>query len=365
MNFFLRALTVNRRLSTNCSSNHLLRLRAVIVVALLCAVLAPPCVAAANPRSKQRPSPALGARVDRILNSSAASRGFWGIEVAELPSGRILFNRDAQHLFHPASNMKLFTTAAALEKLGQDFAFRTTVECSSGPDSQGIVQLLYLVGRGDPTFCGDFSPPPPNPAQASNYTCTALEDMAAQVRARGVLEVFGPLVADDSYFDSEPYMHGWTVEDMLWGYGATVSALSFNSDVLLLRIKPALKLGDPAQVSLYPFANYYQLNNSLVTAGAASESHLFVERGPDSMRLDVWGQIPLGAGETDEHVAIAHPAELVGEIFRQALEVSGTVVKGGVQVRQVTRLEAALADRTPPQASPRVVLAEHDSLPLR
>jgi len=366
MDFFLPALTVNCPLSTvNCSSNHLPRLRAVIVVALLCVALSVPFAYAADRPSKPRTSPALNARIDQILRSSAAARGFWGIDVAELPSGRILFNRDAQHLFHPASNMKLFTTAAGLEKLGPDFVFRTTVESEPGQDAQGIVPRLYLVGRGDPTFCGDVLPPLPDPAQARNYTCTALEDMAAQVRARGVLEVSGPLVADDSYFDFEPFIHGWAEEDLLWGYGAMVSALAFNSDALLLRIKPALKLGDPAQVSLYPFANYYQLNNSLVTAGAGSENHLFVERGLDSMRLDVWGQIALGAGETDERVAIAHPAELVSELFRQALEVSGTVVKGGVQIRQVTRLEAALANRTPPQASPRVVLAEHDSLPLR
>ncbi|MGA2074337.1 MAG: D-alanyl-D-alanine carboxypeptidase/D-alanyl-D-alanine-endopeptidase [Terriglobia bacterium] len=333
--------------------------------ALLCLLAAIEPGVAVQHRATQRADPSLAARIDQILRSSDASRGFWGVEVAELPSGRILFDRDAQHLFHPASNMKLFTTSAALEKLGPSFVFRTTVESDSGPPAQGIVPRLYLVGRGDPTLCGDVLPPPATPCQAANHACTALEDLAAQVRAHGVIEVTGPLVADESYFDFEPYTHGWTAEDLEWGYGAAVSALIFNSNALLLRIKPGLKLGDPAQLSLDPVTDYYQIKNGLVTSASGSESHLFVERALDSTRLDVWGQIPLGSGEADEHVAIAHPAELVGELFSKALVDSGTIVKGGVEVRQVTQLDAALARRAPTQASPRLVLAEHQSQPLR
>ena len=102
-----------------------------------------------------------------------------------------------------------------------------------------------------------------------------------------------------------------------------------------------------------------------MTTASGSETRLQIERLLDSTRLDVWGQIPLGSGEADEHVAIAHPAQLVGELFRKTLEDAGTVVKGGLQVRQVTPLEAALAIRTPAQATPRLLLAEHDSQPLR
>jgi D-alanyl-D-alanine carboxypeptidase/D-alanyl-D-alanine-endopeptidase (penicillin-binding protein 4) len=343
---------------------RLARLLAIIVVALLGAGLPAPFLSAAN-RQKSRTSPALNARLDEILRSSAASRSFWGIEVAELPSGRVLFSRDAQHLFHPASNIKLFTTAAGLEKLGPDFVFRTTVESESGPDAQGRVQNLYLVGRGDPSFCEDVLPPLLNPGEEKNHPCSTLQELAGEIRAHGVLEVSGLLIADDSYFLWEPYSRGWAAQDLLWAYGATVSALAFDANALELRIKPALKVGERAQVWLDPLADYYQLNNSLETSGAGTERRLFVERGLDSMRLDVWGQIPLDAGETSERVAIAHPAQLIGELFRRALQAAGIAVRGGVQVRDVTRLEAAIASHAPPQPSPRVVLAEHDSQPLR
>ena len=340
------------------------RKRFLSLLALILLPAATPSLGADQP-AKRRPAPSLNARLDQVLRSNAASRGFWGVEVAELPSGRILFARDAQHLFHPASNMKLFTTAAALEKLGPDFVFRTTVESGSGPPAGGIVPILYLVGRGDPSFCGDLLAPPANPGQAANHACTALEDMAAQVRAHGVIEVAGALIADETYFDYEPYIHGWTAEDLEWGYGATVSALAFNSNMLLLRIKPGLKAGDRAQVSLDPLPDYYLIKSALVTSAPGSESHLLIERLLDSTRLDVSGQIPQGSGETDEHVAIAHPAELVGELFREALENAGTLVKGGAQVRRLTALEAAEVGRNPALSPPRLVLAEHDSPPLR
>ena len=344
---------------------RLARLLAIFVVALLCVVMPAPFLPAANRHLKQHGALALNARLDKILGSSEASRGFWGIEVAELPSGRILFSRDAQHLFHPASNMKLFTTAAALERLGPDFVFRTTVESESGPDAQGRVENLYLVGRGDPSFCEGISAPLLNPGEVKNRSCPTLQNLAQQIRTRGVLEITGALVADDSYFLWEPYSHGWAAEDLLWGYGATVSALAFNANALQLRIKPGLKVGDRAQAWLDPLADYYQLNNNLETSGAGTARRLLVERGLDSMQLDVWGQIPLDAGDTTERVAIAHPTQLVGELFRQALEDAGIAVSGGVQVRHLTRLEATKARHALPQLSSRVVLAEHDSQLLR
>jgi len=374
MDPFLPASTIDSRLPTVNGNGRQPRVRAgkrltpllaVIVVVLLDVALPAPLLSAANRHSKPHASGALNGRLDEILGSSNASRGFWGIEVRELASGKILFSRDAQHLFHPASNMKLFTTSAALEKLGPDFVFHTTVESESGPDLQGRVQNLYLVGRGDPSFCDDTFPSPGSAGEAIVRPCSNLYKLAQQLKARGVLEVPGSLIADDSYFVSQPYSHGWTAEDLLWGYGATVSALAFNSNALQLRIRPALKVGDPAQIGLEPLKDYYQLNYSLVTSEAGTERRLFIERGLDAMRLDIWGQIPLDGGETTEPVAIAHPAQLVGELFRQALKDAHIAVGCGVQVREVTRLEAAKAGTAPAQPSSRVVLAEHDSQPLR
>jgi D-alanyl-D-alanine carboxypeptidase/D-alanyl-D-alanine-endopeptidase (penicillin-binding protein 4) len=260
--------------------------------------------------------------------------------------------------------MKLVTTAAALETLGPDFVFRTTVEAEALPDAAGRVRDLFLVGRGDPNLSGRGLPYQPgaplrNPAEA------VFEELASQVAAQGVHEVAGNLVADDSYFLFEPYGHGWEFEDLQWGYGAPVTALAFNDNALFLRVRPGMTVGEPAQVVLDPTLNYYQVTNRLETSARGTRKRIFVERMPGSRRLDVWGQIPLDAGEQEDTVSVADPLELIGEFWRRALERRGITVRGRLTLRRLTRIEAASLPDPLPQPPPRVVLAEHRSLPLK
>jgi len=305
---------------------------------------------------------ALDWKIDKILFASDARRGSWGIQVVELKSGKLLYQRDADHLFIPASNMKMFTTAAALEKLGPDYIFHTTVESDAAPDPQGRVEDLYLVGRGDPNLGARTFPytyhGPRQPADKS------LEELADQVKARGVREVVGKLVADDSYFVWEPFAPNWAADDLEWGYGAPVTALVFNDNLLTLHVKPGQKAGDEAEVRLDPVGDYYLLTNRIVTGDKATEKNYLLERQPGSMELDLWGHIPVDAPEDTDTVAIANPPELMAEQFRTALRARGIVVEGPIEVRHATRLEAASPPNPAPPPSPRVVLAEHTSPPL-
>jgi D-alanyl-D-alanine carboxypeptidase/D-alanyl-D-alanine-endopeptidase (penicillin-binding protein 4) len=139
----------------------------------------------------------LDRRIQRILNLNEARRGFWGIEVFDLGKGKLLYSRNAGQLFTPASNMKLFTTAAALEKLGPDFIFHTTVESQAPPDAQGRLQDLFLVGRGDPNL-GGRSLPYAYKSRRQAPADRVFQELADQVKARGVREVTGDLIADDS-----------------------------------------------------------------------------------------------------------------------------------------------------------------------
>jgi D-alanyl-D-alanine carboxypeptidase/D-alanyl-D-alanine-endopeptidase (penicillin-binding protein 4) len=312
---------------------------------------------AARPRGLAR-------QIEAILRRSEARRGHWGVEVARLSDGAVLYARDADRLFLPASNMKLFTTAAALERLGPDFVFRTTVESDAPPDAGGRVGDIYLVGRGDPTLGNRVLPnqlPPPDPPPAD----TVFQKLAAEVAARGVREVGGNVIADDSYFLYEPFSHGWEEEDLQWGYGAPVTALAFNDNALLLRVRPAPRVGEAAEVSLEPIADYYRVNNRLQTSAAGGRKRIYVERPAGSFQLDVWGEIPLDAGEDQDSVSISDPPQLAGELFRRALEARGIVVRGRVEVHHLSRVEAATRNDPPSGLPARVVLAENLSLPLR
>ncbi len=282
--------------------------------------------------------------------------------MVELASGKLLYERDADHLFIPASNMKMFTTAAALEKLGPDYIFHTTVESDAAPDAQGRVWDLYLVGRGDPNLgVRTFPYTYHGPQQPADRF---LQEMADQVKARGVREVVGKLVADDSYFVWEPYAPNWAADDLDWGYGAPVSALAFNDNLLTLHVKPGEKAGDEADVRLTPVPDYYLLRNHIQTGAKGTEKNYLLERPPGSMELDLWGQIPVDGGENIDTVAIANPPQLMAEQFRTALRARGIVVQGPIEVRHLTRLEAASLPIPAAPSAARVVLAEHTSPPL-
>ena len=307
-------------------------------------------------------SRALDRRIDKILGASDAQRGFWGIEVVQLSSSKPLYERNADSLFIPASNAKLFTTAAALEKLGAGYVFKTTVESDSPPDAQGRVQNLYLVGRGDPNLGVRMFPYSYHgPQQSADQF---LQDLADQIKARGVREITGNLIADDSYFVWEPFAPNWAADDLEWGYGAPVTALAFNDNLLTLHVKPGVKPGEPASVRLDPVADYFTLKNGIVTSAGGTENKYFLERLPGSMQLDVWGEVPVDAEENTESVAITNPPLLMADLFRGELEARGIAVKGQVTVRHSSRLETAFPPAPASAPRARVVLAEHDSPPL-
>lgn len=332
------------------------------IACVLAALILLPDAGLAQKRATPRRH-SLDRRIEAILRRSEARRGFWGIEVARLKDGKALYTRNKDRLFLPGSNMKLFTTAAAVEKLGPAFVFRTTVESDTRPDAAGRVGDLLLVGRGDPNLSGRVLPYQVE-TQWQAPADKAFQELADQVAAQGVKEVSGNLVADDSYFLFEPYSHEWTQEDLQWGFGAPVTALAFNDNALFLRVQPGRAVVEKAQVWLDPIPDYYKINNQVETVAAGSKKQIFLERTDANTRLDIWGQIPLGASEDQDTVAIVNPPQLAGDLFRRALETRGIKVRGQVEVRHVFRVEAALGDPFP-KPPPRVVLAEHASMLLR
>jgi D-alanyl-D-alanine carboxypeptidase/D-alanyl-D-alanine-endopeptidase (penicillin-binding protein 4) len=303
----------------------------------------------------------LDRRIEKILDRSDAQRGSLGIQVVEVGTGEVLHEREADHLFIPASNVKMFTTAAALEKLGPGYVFHTTLEIDAAPDVEGRVGDLYLVGRGDPNLGARIFPyvyhGPQQPAD------TFVQEMADQVQAHGVREVTGRLVADDTYFVWEPFAPNWNADDLEFGYGAPVTALAFNDNSLTLAVKPAGKVGDPASVSLSPVPDYYLLKNHILTSARGSEKNHHLERQPGSMELDLWGQLPIDGGDDTDTLAISNPPQLLAEQLAAALRARGIVVDGAVEVRHITRLEASSPASASP-VPPRIILADHTSPPL-
>lgn len=274
-------------------------------------------------KQKARVSPALR-ELARDLNAIIARPVFattrWGILVESLDRKQVLFSHNASQLFTPASNMKLYTTAAALVHLGPQFRFRTSVYAQARPDERGHIEGdLILYGRGDPNL---------STRTVSEGLLTPLGRLADQLFEAGVREVFGNIVGDESYFVGPRLGAGWEWDDLQWYYGAEISALTLDDNMAEIILQPGSQVGDPARLFLRPEAACLSVNNEVVTADPQAEQRLVVDRPLGQNTVTVWGTIPLSSTGYRAAVAIHDPARCAAEHFRLELLRRGIRVHG-------------------------------------
>ncbi|HWC20072.1 MAG TPA: D-alanyl-D-alanine carboxypeptidase/D-alanyl-D-alanine-endopeptidase [Terriglobales bacterium] len=333
--------------------------------------------------SQAMPSPAvsaqsmqdLGARLAARINfirqqDPRADHATWGISVVDLATGSSLYSENANKLLQPASNTKLFTTATALALLGPDYKFITTVESIRRPDKGGgIAGDLYLVGHGDPNLSGRVLPYFKKTERLTPHT-RILEELADEVALAGVKVIDGDIVGDDSYFVYEPYADGWTQDDLMWDYGAPVSALTVNDNVVFASVKPGERLGARALLTLDPYTSYYSVRNLVTTSAPGTVRNIGILREPGSLEVTFWGTIPLGDPGDDEALAIEEPAMCNAQLFRDLLQQRGIAVRGKARAQHSQPWQYPPPQINQPLVVPaaptpaRVTLAQHQSLPL-
>src|ERR1051326_3478120 len=293
----------------------------------------------------------LAREIEAIITQPPLDHAHWGIDVVDLDSGKLVFSQNAEQLFLPASNTKLFTTAAALAIAGPDYRFRTTVESEGKVDSHGrLLGDLVIVGRGDPNISGRTLPYSLKTQRTPPHT-QILEEMADQVARSGLKAVDGDLIGDDTYYAFERYAEGWAQDDLQWIDGAPVSALSFNDNVVFLDIQPAEQPGDKAVITLEPETNYYEIENRITTSAAGITKKIGIHRDPGARKIVLWGSLPLGDAGMKEPLAIEDPAEFVAQLFRAMLERRGITIRGHTRARHAD--SAQFYDQLPaPQTLP-------------
>lgn len=346
-------------------------LRLAFDAVLMCCLFAQ-----ASPAATHKRHVSLKKQIDTLLTQPDVARGFWGIEIASATNGKTLYSLNADKLFTPASNTKLFTTAAALALIGPDYKFRTTVETSGSLDKYGrLTGDVVLVGRGDPMLSGRELPYNVHTERDADPV-RALEQLADELVQKGVKYVDGDVVADDSYFAFERYGEGWSQDDLVWADGAPVSALTINDNVVFVNILPGAHPGDKAFVSITPFADYYTIDNRLMTTPAGTGRRIYINREPGSTELTLWGTIPIDDTGANEGLAIDDPAEFAATLFRHLLEVRGIAIYGKERTRHtelaslstftsnVVASSGGGGDHALTSPVGPLVLAEHQSAPL-
>lgn len=300
----------------------------------------PTITPSARPRTTPSPSPTLlpspsptptrpvqtlddlQSKIRQRLFDPLVRRGRVGVKIASLTSGKVIFEQDSEKYFMPASNMKNFTVAAALDRLGSNFRFVTSVYANSLPEQDGTLRGdLRIYGRGDVSISTAFN---------SGDYYKGLDNLVDRIAAAGVKRIEGSIVGDESYFKGFHIPVTWEWDDLQAYYGAEISALPLNDNAVDISVTPASS-GSPCMVTISPPNTIFQITNLCTTGG--SRRDLSVVKRLDRNVIEVTGNIPTGDEGYRSSIAITKPAELFVQLLKQRLELRGITVAGQARLQ--------------------------------
>jgi serine-type D-Ala-D-Ala carboxypeptidase/endopeptidase (penicillin-binding protein 4) len=272
-------------------------------------------------------------RISEILQKAELAPAMVSVKVTSLETGRVLFEENAAKLLRPASNMKIYTVAAALDRLSPDYRFTTSIYAPARPDASGVIRGdLTVYGRGDPSLAARFN---------NGDYFKGINDLASQIVAAGVKRVEGDLVGDESYFVGPKYGAGWEWEDLTWYYGAEITSLTVNDNALDLFVKPGPAVGQQASVITGPPDPLLTISNRVTTVPKGSRREISVYRGLAENTITITGSIPIDDRGYTGGIGISHPAKLFIYLLRTSLAQRGVTITG-----QSRTLEAQTSGRT-------------------
>ncbi len=314
--------------------------------------------------AQERPEGPLAGRVAPLFEGRTWRRATWGALVVSLTRGDTLFSWRADQRFQPASNAKLFSTAAALHYLGPGFRF-VTVLFASGPVRNGtLFGDLVLYGSGDPTFGLDTA---------------ALAPFADSVVQAGVTRIEGDVVGDASFLGAELAGPGWSPDNLDQPYAAPPSALTAAANRIRITVEPGERPGDSASVAVDPPSDYYRVESSVVTGRPRSRTRIELRRGPPQGVIAIAGSISPSRRHWTTWVVVQQPAVFAAGLLRSLLAARGVSVAGitrsvtngsPTRARQLLALargeaaqtfEGALATRSSPSLGDLVTMINHRS----
>jgi len=271
--------------------------------------------------------------INIVLQDSSLYQTRTGIKVVSLKTGEVLYSRNNQQLFHPASNMKLLTTATALKRLGPNFKFKTVLYTDTFSISNStIMGNLYLRGFGNP-----------------DLLIEDLEWLAHQLRLRGIKSIKGDLICDESYFDEHFRGHGWMWDDASSSDFPAISALSVNDNCVEVTVRPGEKVGDSLVFQMEPATPYMSIENRGTTVDSLdtlAQKAFKVERKwiyPENTIVVEGGQ-RIAAEERSYHIDVLEPALFAGTLLLQKLNDESIVLEGEVKKGLVPATSVSLVE---------------------
>jgi D-alanyl-D-alanine carboxypeptidase/D-alanyl-D-alanine-endopeptidase (penicillin-binding protein 4) len=299
----------------------------------------------------------LRAELERLIQGAGWPNDRWSVLVVSLDRGDTIYSHSPDLMLAPASNVKLFTSAAALYYLGPHFRFNTFLLADGAVRDSVLEGNLVVYGTGDPTIAGRFG-----------RSTSVWEAFADSLLSQGIRQVTGDVVGDASYFRGPGTGQGWQDSYIDAAYAAPASALTYAENIATLRIRPAAQAGWRPEVTLVPGGDGIGIVNQANTV-AQGATTIRVFRSSYGGPLMVHGQIPQRSPGVLRAVPVSDPARYAAAVFREVLQSRGITVLG--EVRSVEREEdSAVTARSVfapafDRRTPVRVLAIHNSPPLQ
>lgn len=258
--------------------------------------------------------------LDTIFSDPEFSNAHWGVVIQSLKNGEYLYQKNAHKNFMPASNMKLFTTATALAKLGPDYTYKTQFFTNGGIDSSGVLSGDIIIrGVGDPTITGRYF---------DGHITQPIENWADSLIARGITTINGNLIGDDNFFDDEILGEGWAWDYQSDWYAAQISALSFNDNCMDVLFLPGSNLGDEAKFQLLPDIEFARIKNHVTTVQPGMEKGISFFRKRGTNDVEIYGALALNSSTKKDWFSIENPTRFTVTTFKNVLLHKGIKVTG-------------------------------------
>lgn len=244
-------------------------------------------------------------------------------------SGASLFKNLETKPMRPASNMKVLSLGLALDKLGADYKFRTSLRAGAPIQNSRIAGSVYVIGRGDPSLSRRFQDP-----KDGSFDIPVLNDWARRLVRRGVRFIDGDIVADDRFFSAERFHPDWDKREAHKWYASEVSALNLNDNCVDIEVLPA---AGGARFQLYPPTQFLTMVNQC-QATSKARAHVFsIGRAASSNTVTIRGKIFSQSKGSRTEVAVTNPSLYFVTALKESLTRAG--IKVGGQARRMRSSE--------------------------
>lgn len=268
----------------------------------------------AQPVTGKKDHGLLADQLDPIIEAEDYQGVMKGAVVYSVDRDKLLYARNPKSLMTPKASTKLLTSATALDKLGPDYRFKTEVY-QNGTLSNGVLDGDVIVkGYGDPTLTTKDS----EGLQGPN-----LKEMAKDLEAQGIHSIDGDIIVDDSAFSDDVYPVGWRWDKESDPDQAQITALAVNQGTVQVNVKPKKQADEHVEVTLIPKTSDIEVINKATTGGSGSKNTLQIDRERGKNTIRVTGNLPVGADEVHQKIAIEQPQVNAGHVLRKQLEKQG------------------------------------------